>query len=441
MRLLRLYSARLSAVAVLAVVFVVSLTGWAQNQPENATENLPVPEGSTPDMVALGARIYHGQEGGASCTGCHGANGTGSPAGPDLTQHKWLWSDGSFAGILKVITNGVPQPKQYRRPMPPMGGAQLSDAQVSALSAYVWGLSHPVSASSAAPAELHVPGEKIFPESITSTADGRVIIGSIGARTIYVLKPGGATAEPWIQPDDQPTLGIFGVFADEKAKTLWACFSSIHDVKQPPSTLKAFDLQTGALKEKYPLPTGGAFCNDIAVGADGTAYISDANNMEVDRLVPGSHQLEVWAGNGGFGLKGGVLDGISVLGNRLIVSTLQTNKLFAVPIGADGKAGAITEMKLDRAVHNPDGMRTFGKDSVLIVEGGGVGWLSRITINGDSGQVTPLKEGYPEGAVSVTVVGTVAYVLEGQLSALFGPPDPHRVEKPFHATAVEVGIP
>jgi hypothetical protein len=323
-----------------------------------------------------------------------------------------------------------------------MGGAQLSDTQASALAAYVWGLSHPVAAtSSAAPAELVIPGEKIYPESITSTADGRILIGSIGARTIYVVKPGAATAEPWIQPDDAPTLGILGVFADEKAQTLWACFSSIHDDKQPPSTLKAFDLQTGALKEKYPLPTAGGFCNDIAVGADRTAYISDTNNMEVDRLAPGSHQLEVWAGNGGFGPKGGILDGISVLGNRLFVNALETNKLFMVPIEANGKAGAITEVKLDRPIHNPDGMRSFGKDSVLIVEGGGEGWLSRIKIAGDSGQVTSLKQGYPDGAVSVAVVGTTAYVLEGQLVALFGPPDPHRVEKPFHATAVEVGNP
>jgi glucose/arabinose dehydrogenase/mono/diheme cytochrome c family protein len=102
----------------------------------------PVPDGATPEMVALGDRIYHGQVGGASCTGCHGANGTGSPLGPSLTSKKWLWSDGSFAGILKVITNGVPQPKRYRSPMPPMGGAQLTADQASALAAYVWGLSH-----------------------------------------------------------------------------------------------------------------------------------------------------------------------------------------------------------------------------------------------------------------------------------------------------------
>jgi glucose/arabinose dehydrogenase/mono/diheme cytochrome c family protein len=102
----------------------------------------PVPDGATPEMVALGDRIYHGQVGGASCTGCHGSDATGSPLGPSLKSQNRLWSDGSFAGILKVITNGVPQPKQYRSPMPPMGGAQLTADQASALAAYVWGLSH-----------------------------------------------------------------------------------------------------------------------------------------------------------------------------------------------------------------------------------------------------------------------------------------------------------
>src|SRR5216684_853635 len=45
----------------------------------------------------------------------------------------------------RVIPDGEPRPKQYRSPMPPMGGAQLSDTQASALAAYVWGLSHPAS--------------------------------------------------------------------------------------------------------------------------------------------------------------------------------------------------------------------------------------------------------------------------------------------------------
>ncbi len=107
-----------------------------------AAVSFPVPEGATRAMVALGERIYRGQVGRAACTGCHGDSGQGSPLGSDLTGKNWLWSDGSYAGIAKTITDGVPEPKQYRRPMPANGGAQLTADQVSALAAYVWSLSH-----------------------------------------------------------------------------------------------------------------------------------------------------------------------------------------------------------------------------------------------------------------------------------------------------------
>ena len=107
-----------------------------------AAAALPVAKGATPAMVALGDRIYHGQVGGAACTGCHGSDATGSPLGPDLTGKTWLWSDGSYAGIGKTITDGVMHPKRYRSPMPPKGGAELSPDQVSAVAAYIWGLSH-----------------------------------------------------------------------------------------------------------------------------------------------------------------------------------------------------------------------------------------------------------------------------------------------------------
>ena len=107
-----------------------------------------IPKGATPKMVALGARIYQGQVGGAACTGCHGGDGHGSALGPDLTGKKWLWSDGSYEGLKKIIADGVPRPKDYRSPMPPMGGAQLTPDQVSALAAYVYSISHPATPNS-----------------------------------------------------------------------------------------------------------------------------------------------------------------------------------------------------------------------------------------------------------------------------------------------------
>jgi len=93
-------------------------------------------------MVALGDRVYHGQVAGATCTGCHGSDAKGTPLGPDLTANKWLWSNGSYAGIAATVAGGVAQPKRYRSPMPAMGGAQLSSDQVMAVSAYIWALNH-----------------------------------------------------------------------------------------------------------------------------------------------------------------------------------------------------------------------------------------------------------------------------------------------------------
>ena len=103
---------------------------------------LPMPPGATPAQVALGDRVFHGHVGGAPCAGCHGSDAKGTPLGPDLTSSRWLWGDGSLPAITQIITDGVPHPKQYPGVMPPMGGAQLAPAEVSAVAAYVWALSH-----------------------------------------------------------------------------------------------------------------------------------------------------------------------------------------------------------------------------------------------------------------------------------------------------------
>ena len=107
-----------------------------------AITSLPVPPGATQAQVARGERVYHGQEGGGTCEGCHGSNAKGTPLAPDLTRGKWLWGNGSLAAITRTITDGVPNPKEYRSAMPPMGGAELSHSDLRAVAAYVWALGH-----------------------------------------------------------------------------------------------------------------------------------------------------------------------------------------------------------------------------------------------------------------------------------------------------------
>jgi sugar lactone lactonase YvrE len=307
-------------------------------------------------------------------------------------------------------------------------------------------------ALAAGPAEIVIPGEKLATESLTSSADGTVYIGSVGTGQIFRAKPGAGTAEPFILPKTNGIVNVFGVFADDKSNTLYACsgtpaFGPPAAGAPPPqpSGLYAFDLKSGAPKGKWMMPTAGAFCNDIAVGSDGSAYASDTQNMQVARLKPGAKELEVWAGaDGAFGPTGGVVDGIAVLGDTVLVNALRTNKIFAVPVGKDGKAGKVTEVKLDSAIAGPDGMRSFGTHALLVAEGGDGGHVSKIELNAakTEGKRTVLKSGFPDGLVAVTVVGENAYALEGQLAALFAPPgSPPPPVKPYKATAVPVGKP
>ncbi|MGH7637352.1 MAG: c-type cytochrome [Gemmatimonadaceae bacterium] len=91
--------------------------------------------------LALGRQIFQGQAAGGLCQTCHGMDAKGTQLGPDLTDANWLNTDGTLAGITQVIRTGVATPKQYPGPMPPMGGSQLTDDQITAVAEYVKSLS------------------------------------------------------------------------------------------------------------------------------------------------------------------------------------------------------------------------------------------------------------------------------------------------------------
>ena len=110
--------------------------------PDAGATPLPIPPDGSPDQVALGDRIFHGQADGGTCAGCHGADGKGSPVGSDLTSGKWVWSDGSVASIAHVIRTGVAKPATHTGVMAPSGGIALSDADLTAVADYVWAIGH-----------------------------------------------------------------------------------------------------------------------------------------------------------------------------------------------------------------------------------------------------------------------------------------------------------
>lgn len=127
------------AFALLAVC-----TAAQGQQPPPARPAAQAREVITPAMIALGDSVFHGKVAGAICFACHGMDAKGTPGvRADLTSGTWLHSDGSYAAIVQTIKTGVPQPKKAAAGMPPMGGPPLGPAELHAVAAYVFSLSHP----------------------------------------------------------------------------------------------------------------------------------------------------------------------------------------------------------------------------------------------------------------------------------------------------------
>ncbi len=272
-------------------------------------------------------------------------------------------------------------------------------------------------AAGSPPAEVSIAGEGIFTESLTSTADGTLIIGS-ATRTLYRAAPGGRQAQAWVDLPASSPRSIFGVLAHEASNTLWVCTGTLGQVDSPPprATLYALELTTGALKESYPLPTDDALCNDIAVGADGSVYATDTRNMQIVRLAPKGGNLEVWAGNS-FGPKGSVLDGIAVLDRRVYVNTMRTHKLFAVAIAGDGSAGEVVDLALSEPIRQPDGMRSIGSSRLLLGENFANGRAWFVDVDDRKARLTPASPVFPSGVISVTTSGKDAWALDPTVNA------------------------
>jgi glucose/arabinose dehydrogenase len=106
-------------------------------------ESLPLAPGVTREQLILGDHVFHGEASGGTCSGCHASDGKGSMVGRDLTSGRWLWGDGSVNAIAATIRQGVATAKESFGVMPPLGGAKLSAADVSAVAAYVWAIGQP----------------------------------------------------------------------------------------------------------------------------------------------------------------------------------------------------------------------------------------------------------------------------------------------------------
>jgi hypothetical protein len=262
--------------------------------------------------------------------------------------------------------------------------------------------------AAAAAVTLSVPA-KSGPESITIAPNGDLILGSTGSPKIYRAKKGSAQPTVFVDAGSEGAVYFLGVLADAPTNTLWACqiYPSPSEDKER-SALRGFDLKTGAAKFRWELPGANNLCNDFVVGPDKALYISDTFGAKIWRLKPGASTPEVFSDDRT--LLG--IDGITFIGDTLYENNVIFNKLYRLPVDADGKAGRPVDIWLDKPIKGPDGMRAA--NGKLFLAENAAGNIDMVTVTGDTASVTVLKKGLASPTSVEPAGGTLWYnELEG----------------------------
>jgi sugar lactone lactonase YvrE len=313
------------------------------------------------------------------------------------------------------------------------------------MSATTFSLSTPLLAAE----PVLVPFPHDFAESITATSDGALIFSSFTGGRISRAAAGAKEASEWINPGSNGLLSVLGVLADEASNTLYACsvdasgLGVVVPIGKKPGALKTFDLKTGAPKASYDVPAGTIadqmpLCNDMVVASDGTVYITDSLSARILRLKKGASTLEVWATDPRWAAKGPQLDGIAMLADgNLYANIFEGDGLYRIEIKSDGSAGAVTKLETSRKLYHSDGLRRFGPQSMIMVEGEKIGTLDLITIAGNTAKIETVQGGF-DGPVSLVQVGDVAYVLDDPLRYLFDPELSKKPGPPVRAIPVKL---
>ena len=293
------------------------------------------------------------------------------------------------------------------------------------------------------PHPIDLPGDGLFPESVSIAADGIAYVSSMNGGVLRVSIKTGRT-EQWIKPGAYGNGSLFGVLADQRNRLLWVCTNDFSARgltvagADAGHLLKGFDLRTGEGRVSLPLPGEKPVCNDMAVAKDGSLLVADTGAPQVLRWRPGATALDVWVRDPILDSpKGGGLDGIAFGGDgNLYLNNVRSGDLYRVAVGGDGAAGKVTRLVTSRPLVSPDGMRPIGGLSFALAEG--EGRIDRVTVTGDRAEIETLAEGIA-APTGVAVYGKTIWYVQGQLSYLFDPAKRGTSPPlPFHLTPVSL---
>ncbi len=275
--------------------------------------------------------------------------------------------------------------------------------------------------------EMERPG--FTPEGVEWDAEReRFLVGSLVEGTIFQVTDDG-TLTPFIE--DEELLSSVGIEVDAERDRLLVANSEAaifsDESIQGNISLGIYDLETGERLFLVPLsdlyPEGRHFANDVAVDAEGNAYVTDSFSPVIYKVdVEGNASIFLeseYFENPFFGL-----NGIAYHAHEYLLTNVGgSGELYKIPV--DDPEG-ITLVEMEEGVIG-DGMTIHPEDGSLIVVSGSTNAVYRITSEDEWATATI------EQTARLSDAATTATIRDGSVYALFahldrmGSPTPQEV--------------
>jgi sugar lactone lactonase YvrE len=217
---------------------------------------------------------------------------------------------------------------------------------------------------------MNTPG--VIPEGVEyDTKNKRFLAGSLAQGTVFVVGSDGVLT-PFIKdPDLKSSVGI----EVDEARNRLLVSNSDSSVFQGKSAghakLGVYDLTTGKrlamvdLAAVGPAEAKAHFANDVSVGPDGSAYVTNTMAKVIYKVTP-TYTASVFVPTASFGAAAEKLglNGIATHPDGyLLVADMNAGDIYKVPLD---KPAALSKVKLSEQVQGADGLLWSSKDDSLI---------------------------------------------------------------------------
>jgi sugar lactone lactonase YvrE len=278
-----------------------------------------------------------------------------------------------------------------------------------------------VAPAAALPASITFSTPGIGPEGVEyDTRNQRFLVGSLARGTVFTVGNDGSLT-PFIEdPDLKSSVGIE---VDEEHDRLYVANSdaAVFGGKSAgQAKLGIYDLSTGDRIAMVDLAAAGPkgakshFANDVAIGSDGSAYVTDTMARVVYKVDP-NNTASVFLPNTFASAQRHMLNGIvfDPAGYLLVAETV-AGDLYKVPVD---KPASFTKVKLPEPLSGADGLVWLADGRLVVVRNNEAKSVVALTSADDWASATVAGTGtFTEQASTAAVADGAVYVTHPYLN-------------------------